>query len=105
MKQINVDWFIAAGIRAVKTMVQTALGLFTVGAAVSDVQWKQVISVSVVSGVYSLLTSIATKLPEVSIDGSITVDTSNELTKTYQVDMEESLPNIKNKKVVTLKVK
>ena len=45
-------------IRAVKTMAQTALSLFTIGQAVTDISWTSVISVSLVSGLYSVLTSI-----------------------------------------------
>lgn len=47
-----------ASVRAVKTMAQTALSLFTIGQAVTDVSWTSVISISLVSGLYSVLTSI-----------------------------------------------
>ena len=66
MKKINGDWFYAAGVRAVRTVAQTALGMITVGATMDQIQWKIVVSVSLVSGIYSILTSFATKLPEVS---------------------------------------
>lgn len=65
---INKEWFIAASIRAVKTMAQTALGMFTVGMAISDIDWIALISVSIVAGIYSLITSIA-GLPEVDKKG------------------------------------
>ena len=45
-------------------MAQTALSLFTVGQVLSDVDWKMVVSASLVAGVYSILTSVA-GLPEV----------------------------------------
>ena len=57
------EWLKAAGIRAIKTMAQTALSMITVGQAVMDVNWLNVLSVSVVAGFLSLLTSI-TGLPE-----------------------------------------
>ena len=63
-KQYWKNWFKAAGIRAIKTMAQTALGMFTVGLALEEIQWPYVASVSVVAGIYSLLTSVA-GLPEV----------------------------------------
>ena len=56
-------WFKAAGIRAVKTMAQTAVSLISVGAAMSDVDWVLVGSASLLAGILSLLTSIA-GLPE-----------------------------------------
>lgn len=58
----------AAIVRMVKTIAQTALSLLTVGQAVLDVDWLNVISVSAVAGLISLLTSIATGLPEVETD-------------------------------------
>lgn len=68
MKKINLDWFYAAGVRALKTMAQTALGMFTVGMAINDITWLQILSISVVAGLYSILTSIVTGLPEVPMD-------------------------------------
>lgn len=59
------EWAKAAGIRAVKTMAQTAVSMLTVGQAVMEVNWVNVASVSVVAGICSLLTSVA-GLPEVA---------------------------------------
>ena len=56
-------WICAAGIRAIKTIAQTALGFITVGMTVGEVDWKNVASVAIVAGVYSLITSLA-GLPE-----------------------------------------
>ena len=56
-------WLKAAGIRAVKTMAQTAVGMVTVGMAISEINWIHILSVAVVAGILSLLTSIA-GLPE-----------------------------------------
>ena len=56
-------WIKAAGIRAIKTMAQTAMSLFTIGQVLTEVDWKVIASASVVAGIYSLLTSIA-GLPE-----------------------------------------
>ena len=61
---MSKQWLKAAGIRAVKTMAQTAVSMLTVGQAVLDVNWVNVLSVSAVAGVISMLTSIA-GLPEV----------------------------------------
>lgn len=56
-------WIAAAGIRAIKTIAQTALGFITVGMTVGEVDWKNLASVAIVAGVYSLITSLA-GLPE-----------------------------------------
>lgn len=57
-------WFKAAGVRAVKTVAQTAVALIGVGTVMSDIDWLMVGSASLLSGILSLLTSIA-GLPEV----------------------------------------
>lgn len=64
--KVSVDtkkWWKAAGIRAVKTMAQTAVSMLTVGQAAMEVNWINVLSVSVVAGVISICTSVA-GLPE-----------------------------------------
>lgn len=55
----TVEWFKAASIRAVKTMAQAAIGVIGSSVVISSVDWKMVVSASVVAGVVSLLTSIA----------------------------------------------
>lgn len=57
------DWLKAAGIRAIKTIAQTALGMITVGLTWQAIDWPEIVSVAVVAGIYSLLTSVA-GLPE-----------------------------------------
>ena len=57
-------WMKAAGIRAVKTMAQTAVAGIGTAAVVSSVDWKLVVSSAIVSGVVSLLTSVE-GIPEV----------------------------------------
>lgn len=56
-------WIKAAGIRALKTFAQTAVAMVTVGSAISDINWINVLSISTVAALCSLLTSVA-GLPE-----------------------------------------
>ncbi len=56
-------WFKAAGIRAIKTVAQTAAATIGTSAAMGDVNWLMVGSASLLAGVLSLLTSVA-GLPE-----------------------------------------
>ena len=58
-------WLKAALVRAVKTFAQTFASMIAVGAAVSEVDWLRALSVSGVAFVLSILTSLATGLPEV----------------------------------------
>lgn len=61
------NWFKAAGVRAVKTVAQTAVATIGTSAAMGDVNWLMVGSASLLAGILSLLTSIA-GLPEVQTE-------------------------------------
>lgn len=65
MKEYTKRWLHAAGIRAVKTMAQTAIATIGASAVLSAVDWPMVMSASVLAGLLSVLTSIA-GLPEVN---------------------------------------
>ena len=60
---MNINWCKAAGIRALKTFGQSFASMFTVGAAMNEINWRYVGSVAAVSAIYSLATSLA-GLPE-----------------------------------------
>lgn len=64
LKEQTRRWFRAAGVRAVKTMAQTAVGCIGAAAVLGDVQWPYVASAAVLAAVVSMLTSVA-GLPEV----------------------------------------
>ena len=61
---MNAKWWKAAGIRAIKTVPQTAVATIGTSAGISEVNWLIVASASALAGILSLLTSIA-GLPEV----------------------------------------
>lgn len=69
-KNYWMNWTKAAGVRAIKTFAQVAVSMLTVGQAVMDVNWVNVLSVSAVAAVISVLTSVA-GIPEVQSRGRV----------------------------------
>ena len=67
MKKNFIKWLKASGIRAIKTVAQTAVATIGTSAVMGEVNWVAVISASALSGVLSLLTSVA-GLPELKED-------------------------------------
>ena len=60
----TVEWIKAASVRAVKTMAQTAIGVIGAATLIESVDWKVVASGAIISGIVSILTSVA-GIPEV----------------------------------------
>ena len=59
------EWLIAAGVRAIKTMAQTLIAVLSTAVVLQDVDWLMALSTAALSGILSILTSIA-GIPEVS---------------------------------------
>ena len=61
-------WMVNAGIRAVKTMAQTAVAVMGTSTVLSAIDWRMVLSSAIVAGIVSILTSVA-DLPEAPCEG------------------------------------
>ena len=66
MSEKTIRWFKAAGVRAIKTVAQTAVATIGTTAVMAEVNWVLVGSASLLAGILSLLTSVA-GLPEVEV--------------------------------------
>ena len=60
----TIKWLKAAGIRALRTVAQSALATLGTTAVLGDVDWVMVGSAAALAGILSILTSLATGLPE-----------------------------------------
>jgi len=65
MNEKTSNWIKAAGVRALKTVAQTAVATIGVSATMGDVKWLTVLSTALLAGILSVLTSVA-GLPEVN---------------------------------------
>lgn len=74
---MSSSWFKAAGIRAVKTVCQTAAATISTAAMLSEVNWLVVLSTALLAGILSILTSLA-GLPEVGTSEQEDDNGSNE---------------------------
>ena len=63
MSEKSKKWLKAAGIRAIKTVAQSAIGAIGAAAYLGEVQWQLVVSTAALAGILSVLTSVA-GLPE-----------------------------------------
>jgi hypothetical protein len=99
-------WIKAAGVRAIKTLAQTAIATIGTSAAMGDVNWTMVLSASLLAAILSLLTSVA-GLPEVDkdSDGTIVVNSDDPTKDVYTLQYDGDINEIADKKSVTFTVK
>lgn len=106
MNEFNKKWLKAAGIRAIKTIAQAAVAYIGTSAAMGDVNWAKCLSVSILSGILSLLTSIAglPELKENDINGNLIVSSNaNEELLSLEITPEQ-LKGIDTHNEMTFKV-
>lgn len=83
----------AAVIRAIRTGCQTLLSMLSVGMTISEVDWKQAISVTLIAMLISILTAITTGLPEVESEGFFFVDNSDPERTKWTLQLKEKMPD------------
>ena len=86
----NIEFWKAAGIRALRTFIQVILAVWTAGQLITEVDWKFLLMSAFSSAVYSLLTSILAGLPEVQFaDTLYSLDNEGEIDPDYEVEEDE----------------
>jgi hypothetical protein len=83
---MNKEFWKATLIRAIRTICQTAIATIGTAVVLTDVKWEYVVSASLLAGLLSVLTSIATGLPE--------VDETEELTEEEALETMEEIPDV-----------
>lgn len=99
------EWLIPALNRAVRTMVQVALTMFTVGQRLTDIDWVTIVSCSIVAGIYSLGTSVVLGIPEGDAVGTVNLDKYEGDDIMYVSDLKIDPEKLKTKSTVTFNVK
>lgn len=98
------EWLIPALNRAVRTMVQVALTMFTVGQKFTDIDWLTILSCSLVAGLYSFGTSVLLGIPEGNTDGTVNLDKYDGDEILYVSDLKLDPEKLKTRSTVTFKV-
>lgn len=83
----NIEFWKAAGIRALRTFLQVILAVWTAGQLITEVDWRFLLMSAFSSAVYSMLTSILAGLPEVQLaDTLYAFDNKGELDPEYDIE-------------------
>ena len=99
------EWLIPALNRAVRTMVQVALSMFSVGQLITDIDWVAILSCAVVAGIYSLGTSVLLGIPEGDTAGTVNLDNYHGDDIMYVSDLKIDPEKLKTRSTVTFNVK
>lgn len=102
--KLTKDWVMATLVRAIKTAAEVALGMLTIGKGVTDFDWLQILSVSLVAGVYTILSCIVFGVPEAESDGVLMVDNQGEKQKWLFNVSDTVIDNITERKSIRLTI-
>lgn len=98
------EWVVAALVRAIKTAAEVALGMLTIGKGLTDFDWLQILSVSAVAGIYTILSCIVFGVPEAESDGVLMVDNKGDKQKWLFSVSDAVIDSIAEKKSIRLKI-
>lgn len=98
-----LSWLKATAIRVVRTMAQVAAGYLTVGLAIHEIDWLNMLSVMAVAGLYSIVTNIISKPPEGEDDGEVIIDPEGDKIGNLTIFTNQDDLITKKKLVLTVK--
>lgn len=85
----NIEFWKAAGVRALRTFLQVILAVWTAGQLITEVDWRFLLMSAFSSAVYSLLTSILAGLPEVQIEPIQTEFNEDDIEEMFEVEADD----------------
>lgn len=90
--------------RALWTALQTMIAMVPVGARIQEVDWLDILSVCAVAAILSFAKSIVIGMPEAATEGTMYIDTTDEDTDRYLIDLDQ-LEGLSEKKTIRLNVR
>ena len=101
MKSWNKEFFLGMAERSIRTFCQTLLGLITVGATISEINWGYILSVAVVSAITCVLMCMAGGIPESKTASGVLKYDGNK----FDIVFDDTLEELEQKSTVTLTLK
>lgn len=101
---IKKDDIIAILKRALFTFAEVAASFITIGMAISEIDWKHVLSVSVVAAIYSILKSIVVGVPETKTNGTLMISANEDGVPQWFFNASTPLEEISNSSVIRMKI-
>lgn len=102
---MNKELIILSLKRAAWTMLQVVLSMITLGVAIYDIDWINILSVAATAGVYSFIKSMIVGLPEAGNDGTLVIDDSDEEKVKWFFNLKSEPEDVYKKDYIRLKVR
>lgn len=102
--KLDKELFKAAFIRAAHTFLQSVVGMLTVGKAITEFNWKEIILVSLTTTLISFIKSLLIGTPETNTDGTMIVNTTDPEKDIYSMVLDKDFDELVDKTVVKFKV-
>ena len=102
--RLSKKYLEAAFWRAFRTFFQVVASMIVVGATMTEIDWVAILSTAAVAAIASLAMSLGKEIPEMSTDGTMTIDDSDTAKDIYKLNLGEELENLSKKDIVSFRV-